>query len=178
MASPTLNAAPIGRSWRAQLRVVFVFIALLALFNGLYQVERRFAGEYFDIPYSAFVTRSVAHLSTWLLPFAVELKGDAALGTPHGSVIVRGGCNGIEAIFLMVAGILAVPASWRRRLLAAAIYLPTLYVLNLFRVLMLVYVVVAYPDSFDTFHFQVGQGVMVIAVMALWMRFVGRLEVT
>ena len=67
MASPTLNAARIGRTWRAQLRVVFVFLALLAVFNGLYQVERRFAGEYFDIPYSALVTRSVAHLSTWLL---------------------------------------------------------------------------------------------------------------
>ena len=91
-------------------------------------------------------------------------------------MVVRGGCNGIEAIFLMVAGILAVPATWNRRLLATAIYLPILYIINLFRVLMLVYVVVVDPALFDTFHHQVGQGVMVIAVMALWVHYVRRLE--
>lgn len=172
MQAPTWT----GKSFRAQLRVVLVFLALLAVFNGLYQAEKRLSGRYFDIPYSSLVTRSVAHLGVWLLPFPVVLKGDIALGTERSSVVVRGGCNGIEAIFLMVAGILAVPAPWHRRLLATAIYLPVLYVLNLFRVLMLVYVVVTYPAHFDTFHHQVGQGVMVIVVMALWVHYVRRLE--
>ena len=47
---------------------------------------------------------------------------------------------------------------------------------GVFRVLMLVYVVVVDPALFDTFHHQVGQGVMVIAVMALWVHYVRRLE--
>ena len=165
-----------ANSFRAQLRIVVIFLALLAVLNGLFQVEKRLAGQYFDIPYSSLVTGSVAFLGDWLLPFPVTQQGSIALGTERCSVVVRGGCNGVEAIFLMVAGILAVPASWRQRLAAAAICLPFLYVLNLFRVLMLVYVAVAYPASFDTFHHQVGQGVMVIAVMALWVHYVRRLE--
>ena len=163
-------------TFRAQLRVVVVFLALLAVLNGLFQVEKRFAGQYFDIPYSSLVTGSVAFLGGLLLPFTVTQQGGIALGTESCSVVVRGGCNGVEALFLMVAGILAVPAGWRQRLWAAAICLPVLYVLNLLRVLMLVYVAVSHPDSFDTYHHQVGQGLMVIAVMALWVHYVRRLE--
>ena len=165
-----------GKPFRAQVRVVVVFFAVLAVLNGLYQVEKRLSGQYFDIPYSSLVTSSVAYLGAWLMPFPVTVNGDIALGAGNNTVVVRGGCNGIEAIFLMVAGILAVPATSNRRLLATAIYLPILYILNLFRVLMLVYVVVVDPALFDTFHHQVGQGVMVIAVMALWVHYVRRLE--
>ena len=171
METPTWT----GKSFRAQLRIVVVFFVALAVLNGLHQVEKRLSGQYFDIPYSSLVTSSVAYLGAWLLPFPVVVKGDIALGAERSTVVVRGGCNGIEAIFLMVAGILAVPATWNRRLLATAIYLPILYILNLFRVLMLVYVVVD-PALFDTFHHQVGQGVMVIVVMALWVHHIQRLE--
>ena len=52
--------------------------------------------------------------------------------------MVKGGCNGLEAVFLMVAGVLAFPSPWKRRFLGLMAYLPILFFLNLLRVNMLV----------------------------------------
>ena len=161
---------------QSQIRVVVTFFLLLGGFNGIYQYEKRVSGSYVDLPYTRLVTDGSALLGNLILPFPVEQRGDITLGSGHTAVVVRSGCNGIEAIFLLLAGILAFPASWRGRLFALALYLPFLYALNLFRVLLLLYVMVEYPTHIDFFHYQIAQGFMVIFVLICWVHHIHRIQ--
>lgn len=159
-------------SFRTQLRVVLTFFLLLGFFNGLYQVEKRYSGRFLDLPYTRLVTFSASWIGEWILPIPVSQRDDITLGSEHAAVVVRGGCNGLEAIFLMLAGILAFPASWCTRGLALMLYLPLLFGLNVLRVLMLLLVMAKYPAHIDFFHYQIGQGIMVVFIMIFWIHYV------
>ena len=70
--------------------------------------------------------------------------------------------------------VLAVPATWAVRGRALACYLPLLFALNLLRVVGLLYVLVRFPEHISLAHDQIAQGIMVVAVMLLWLRYLGR----
>lgn len=163
-----------GPLW-APLRTAVLFFFLLALFNGVYQFEKRLlGGRWLDLPYTGLVTAAAAHVGQVLLPIPVERRGALTLGSGHAAVVVRGGCNGLEAVFLLLAGVLAFPAPWRDRGRALALYLPLLFVANLVRVLLLLLVMALMPQRIDLFHYQIGQGMLVVAVLALWVHHVRR----
>ena len=154
------------------LRTVLVFLLLLGLFNGLYQIEKRTSGRILDIPYTRLVTASAAVAGAWLLPMPVDRRGDITLASGSTAVVVCAGCNGLETLILMLAGVLALPSPWSRRLRGLALYLPLLFILNVFRVLMLLFMMAQYPTHIDLFHYQIGQGIMVVFVMVFWMHYV------
>lgn len=154
------------------LRIALRFLLLLGLFNGAYQVEKRLSGRILDLPYTRLVTALSAYVGEGLLPIPVERRGDITIGSGNTEVMVRGGCNGIEALFLMAAGVLAYPSSWRRRGQALVVYLPVLFLLNLLRVIMLLYVMAIHPSYIDLFHHQVGQGILVVFVIGFWVDYV------
>ena len=150
-------------------RTALVFVVLLGLFNAAYLLEKQhLGGRYVDFPYTALVTAASAVVGQWLMPIPVERRGEITLGSGNAAVVVRGGCNGIEAVFLLLAGVLAVPGSWRRRGRALLLYLPLLFAANLVRVLLLLYIMAAHPEYIDFFHYQVGQGMLVVLVLVLW----------
>ena len=67
--------------------------------------------------------------------------------------IVRN-CDAIEVNILFVSAVLAFPAGWRRRLLAVAVGLPVLVLLNVLRICALYAVGVHAPDLFAVAHEQ------------------------
>lgn len=172
-------------------RVIGLFLLLLAVLHGLYQAERRLLdGQLVDLPYTRFVTLAAEGLGNILLPFDIERRGDVTLGThPNAThdptsadyvgnttVVIRGGCNGIEALLLMLAGVLALPAPWAMRLRVLACNLPILFALNLLRILALLYTMARHPGWIDVAHDQIAQGVMIIVVLLLWIRHVDRVR--
>ena len=90
------------------------------------------------------------------------------------AVVVRAGCNGVEALFLILAGVLAVPATWAVRGRTLVCYLPLLFALNLLRVVGVLYVLARFPEQMSLAHDQIAQGIMVVAVMLLCLRHLGR----
>ena len=80
-------------------------------------------GQIIEVRFTRLVTIAADGLGNRVLPFEVERRGDITLGTVPSTladskdqplsttVVIRGGCSGIEALFLMIAGILALPAS-------------------------------------------------------------------
>ena len=148
---------------------------MLALLNGAYQIDIRYLSGSFDRRYTYLVTTASAILAQIALPLEVWQRNAFTLGSERSAIVVRHGCNGIEALLLMMAGILALPATWRTRLRALATYLPVLFVLNLFRVVALLYVFTVHPEYINVAHYQVGQAMMVVFVMAFWMDYVGRI---
>ncbi len=161
---------------RSNVRIVVAFFLMLGVFNGLYQVEKRYSGRIVDGPYTTLVTSAAGVLGDWILPFQVKRVSQIALGGERASIVVGRGCNGLEAIFLMVAAVLAYPASWNRRLRALALYLPILFGLNLLRIMMLLFVMVRHPSYMDAFHFLVAQGILIVFIFGFWMHYVQQAE--
>ena len=160
-----------------QLRAMVLFLAILAALHGIYQLERRTTNRFLDRPITYAVTVAAQAIGEQLLPFPTVQHGGSVLATGGAAVIVRGGCNGIEALFLMIAGVLAVPGPAVARIKTLVLAVPLLFGLNLLRVLGLLWVMVAYPDFIGVAHDQIAQGVMVVAVLLLWLRHLRRDDV-
>lgn len=65
---------------------------------------------------------------------------------------VRPGCEGIELYLLMIAGVLAFPASWRHRLVGLAVGVSAAFALNQLRMLALYTAARDYGEYFDLMH--------------------------
>ncbi len=92
------------------------------------------------------------------------------------AVDVKNGCNGVEAMLILVAAVLAFPASWRERLLGIAIGVAVIQLLNLVRVVSLFWLGVHRRDIFETFHTAVWQTILILAAVGLfllWSRRIG-----
>jgi exosortase H (IPTLxxWG-CTERM-specific) len=87
---------------------------------------------------------------------------------------VKKGCNGVEAVIILAAAVLAFPASWARRvpgLLGGAI---VIFGFNLVRVVNLLWVAVHFPARLELFHIFIWQTLMVLisfGVFLLWGTF-------
>ena len=157
-----------GFTWLLSLR----FIGWLVVLNGTYIVEKKLSGRFIDGPYTHLVTLVSSWVGQVILTIPVEMRSPITLGSDHSAVVIRAGCNGLEVVFLLPAGILAYPSTWAGRLRGMALYLPALYAANILRILLLLYVGATYPQLIDFFHFQPSQGILVVLVAAFWIRYV------
>ena len=83
-------------------------------------------------------------------------------------VNIRNGCNGVEAMVILLAAIVAFPASWRARLLGIALGALAIQLVNLVRVVAL-YLTGAYlPRFFDTSHTVVWQTLVILSAVLIW----------
>lgn len=92
------------------------------------------------------------------------------------AVDVKNGCNGVEAMLILVAAILAFPAPWGRRLAGLAAGIAVIQLLNLVRVVSLFWLGVHHREVFETFHTAVWQTALIlvaVAVFILWSRRAG-----
>ena len=160
---------------KPETRFLVRFVAFLAVFY--LGVAVRPVNDYVIVPFTAqIVTVSTAVLRTLGEPAR-------SVGTQiHGkgfAVDVKNGCNGVEAMLILVAAVLAFPASWRQRLAGIAIGVAVIQILNLVRVVSLFWLGVHRPDIFETFHTAVWQTILIlvaVVVFLLWSRRVGNRE--
>jgi exosortase/archaeosortase family protein len=86
-------------------------------------------------------------------------------------------CTGIYVLLILFTFLLAYPASWRARVLGAAIGTAALTLLNILRISFLVRVAELQPALFEYLHEYVWQGlflVLVITYAMTWVRYVQR----
>lgn len=72
------------------------------------------------------------------------------------------GCTGIVPVTIVVATLLFLPLSVRKRLAGIALGAGLILSVNLLRIVGLYYVRANYPDSFDFAHEWAGQGLMIV----------------
>jgi len=111
------------------------------------------------------VAPAAALIQAWS-PAAGVTALDDLLQAPGGGVRIVNGCDGTDALFLLIAGLCAAPLSVRRRLAAAALGVPLVYALNMLRVLTLFYARRAGPAQFDLWHGRLAPALMVLLVLA------------
>jgi exosortase H (IPTLxxWG-CTERM-specific) len=91
-------------------------------------------------------------------------------------VTIEAGCNGVEAMLVLLAGILAYPAPWRSRLVGLAVGAVAIQALNLVRIVSLFYLGQWDYAWFEWAHLYVWQALIMLdalVVWLLWMRSVG-----
>jgi len=86
-----------------------------------------------------------------------------------GSVDVRTGCNGIVALLILSAAMVAFPVAWRRRVIGVALGAVGIFGLNAFRLATLVWIVLHFPSQAELFHIQVWQTVIALLSFVLFM---------
>jgi len=80
-------------------------------------------------------------------------------------------CTGVDVIGLFVAAVLAFPAGWSRRLTGLALGIPVLVVLNLIRLVTLIYVGTRFGVGFEYAHLFVWPALLLTATIGIWVHW-------
>jgi Transmembrane exosortase (Exosortase_EpsH). len=148
-------------------RILFVTKFVVAMVVLYAVVALNAVNDAVIIPFTEVVARGTAVL---LSGFE---KGITTTGTvirsPAFALDVRNGCNGVEATILLVAAILAFPASLRSRLIGLGVASVLIELLNLVRLTSLFWLGEHHRAVFDFFHVAVWQLLVVLAAISLFM---------
>ncbi|HEX7329015.1 MAG TPA: exosortase H [Casimicrobiaceae bacterium] len=152
------------------LRFLAVFVGLLALMFGFELTP--WAQHWLVAPWTDAVARAATTVIHVFDP-AVRAHGNV-VGAGDGSfaVSIEAGCNGVEATLVLIAAMIAWPASWLRR--ASGIVIGTLAVqgLNIVRVISLFYLGQWNRDAFEWAHLYVWQALIMLDVLVVWLLWV------
>ena len=111
------------------------------------------------------------------LGWAGVARRDVLVSFPGGGFAIGAECTGLAPYALLVAFVLAFPASWRARLLALAGGAVVLLLANSVRLVSCAYVMRYRPDWFPFIHeyaWQVALVGLTFGLVALWARRVAR----
>jgi exosortase/archaeosortase family protein len=119
-------------------------------------------------------TRGIAWV-TYALMRAVDtpvtLDG-VTVRVPNFGVIIQNNCNAVYEMGLFAAAALAYPAPARRRIAGILFAVSVLYVVNLIRVLSLLYTGYLFPGFFEAAHVYVWQVLFLVVLGALWLGWI------
>ena len=154
-------------SWNLAVRAA-VFSAGLILATGI-------SIGTVDLPGVGVISRAIANIATFALGhFGVPVTQDATIINANAGgfiAIVSAECTAIEILLVFSAGVLVWPVSLRAKATAILLLVPILVVLNLVRVISLLLTGVGIPEHFDTVHLTIWQPAMLLAAMAMWLRW-------
>lgn len=95
------------------------------------------------------------------------------------AVAIAPGCDGIEAVIILISAILAFPSPWKHKLVGIGIGFLAIQALNLVRIISLFYMGQWDKTWFDWFHLYLWQALIVLdalAVWLIWLRYLPRRE--
>jgi exosortase H (IPTLxxWG-CTERM-specific) len=85
------------------------------------------------------------------------------------AVSIEAGCNGVEAAIVLIAGILAFPASWPRKLVAIALGFLAIQVMNITRIISLFYLGQWNLDLFTWTHLYLWPVLIMLDVLIVFL---------
>lgn len=88
------------------------------------------------------------------------------------SVGIRKGCDALEPMALLVAGVIAFPATLKQKFSGLFFGLLFLFCLNVVRIVSLFLTGVYRPQSFEVMHIEVWQVIFIVAGIGFWFLWV------
>ena len=77
-------------------------------------------------------------------------------------------CTGIFAIMIIVSSIVAYPTQWKKKTIGILFVIPLILLLNLIRILFLIYIGKYHTDLFEVVHSYLWQGTFIIFIILAW----------
>ncbi len=141
------------------------FVVIIAVLYGI--IAARPINDSVVVPFTSAIASGTAAV---LAPFNDHVNASGTLvsdGTT--SVNIENGCNALEACIILVAAIVAYPASVRSKVLAVLGGCFALQVINLVRTSSLFLLLKYQPSLFETAHAGVWQVVLVLLAVAFFL---------
>jgi len=161
--------------WHRRPEVRFLAIFLVLLAAGFSLVAWNPVNDRVIEPFTAGIA-VVSGAALELIGQDVTMRG-TVIRNPRFAVNIRNGCNGVEAMLIFLAAVLAFPASWKARAIGLALGAVAIQAVNLVRVVALFLTGAYWPDVFDASHTVVWQSVVILAAVLLWILWADRLAV-
>ena len=153
-------------------RFFILFVVMLAVLFGLELTP--WVQDWFVVPW----TSALASISTSIVTLFdgnIEATGKIMRSTTNGfAVSIEAGCNGVEAMLVLLAAMLAFPASWKRKAVGLVIGILAVQLLNILRVISLFYLGQWNYDVFEWAHLYVWQALIMLDVLVVWLIWVRR----
>ena len=122
-------------------------------------------------------TSAIAHVCVWIVnlfdPNAVAHGKILASADNTFAISIERGCNGVEAVIILVSAILAFPAPWKHKLVGIVAGMFAIQALNLVRIISLFYLGQWSRLWFEWFHLYLWQALIVLdalVVFLVWLR--------
>ena len=132
------------------LRFGLTFILSFAILMGAFEVSRGTAFEKFLV--QDLILMPTTHLVNVITPAEhVELVG-RTLSSPASNLHVTRGCEGVEMFLLLIAAIIAFPASSKYRALGLCLGAILAYALSVSRLMALHYILRYSPHAWEALH--------------------------
>lgn len=123
-------------------------------------------------------TALIAKLSAVILQSfdsTVHAEGIVLSNSQTGAAVsIQPGCNGVEAMIVVLAAILATPASWKQQWVGLGVGFLAIQALNLLRIISLFYLLQWNPAWFEWAHLYLWQALIMLdglIVYLLWVRW-------
>lgn len=135
--------------------------------------------EHVIVPFTAMLARLSAAL---IVPFdsSVIAFGKVLQFKDTGfSVSIEAGCNGVEATIVLIAAVIAFPASWKARISAIGLGFLAIQVMNLVRIISLFYLGNWNMQFFTWIHLYLWPALImldVLIVFIVYLRYLSRHE--
>lgn len=137
--------------------------------------------EHVVVPFTGMLAKISAAL---ISPFddSVIAYGKVLQFTDTGfAVSIEAGCNGVEATIVLIAAVVAFPASWKARLVAIFLGFLTIQALNILRIITLFYLGDFDIDIFSWVHLYLWPALImldVLVVFLIYLRYLSQQEST
>lgn len=126
-------------------------------------------------------TSALAALSTALiLPFDAQVIAEGRIlrdSVSGFAVSIESGCNGVEAAIVLIAGVLAFPATWQQKAIAIVAGFVFVQALNIFRIISLFYLGQWHYALFEWTHLYFWPVLImldVLVVFAIYLRWLAK----
>ena len=160
--------------WQRNRRELTFLILFAVLLGGSFTlISVNWVNDHVIEPFTAGIAE-VSGATLDLLGQDVRMQGTIIRGRRF-AVNIRNGCNGVEAMLIFLAAVLAFPAPWRARLLGLAVGVVAIQAVNLVRVVALYLTGAYFPAWFDASHTVVWQTVVILFSVLLWILWANRL---
>lgn len=85
------------------------------------------------------------------------------------AVSVEAGCNGIEAVIVLVAGMVAFPAPWKYKVWGLVVGFVLVQTVNMLRIITLYYIGKWNTQAFEFAHLYLWQALIMLDVLVVWL---------
>ncbi|HUO85083.1 MAG TPA: exosortase H [Thermoanaerobaculia bacterium] len=157
----------IKRTLSPNARFLLVFFATLV--GSFALIAFNPVNDHVIVPFTGWITR-VSGAILNLLGQEVTITGTVIASSQFG-VDIKNGCNGVEAMLLVLAAIFAFPATWISRVVGILAGAIAVQLLNFIRIVSLYLLGRYYPEIFQLFHTGVWQILIILAgvgIFLLW----------
>jgi exosortase H (IPTLxxWG-CTERM-specific) len=168
--APAPEEGPFWRRYRRELTFLALFIVLLG--GGFTLISVNWVNDHAIEPFTAGIARA-SGVALNLLGQHVTQNG-TILRNARFAVNIRNGCNGVEAMLIFLAAVLAFPASWRSRITGLVLGTIAIQIVNLIRVVALFLTGIYFPRIFDTSHTVIWQTIVILVGVLLWIFWANR----